>query len=307
MSASWERLLFPTVLLLASFRNIHTKTTGPTTPPMVPISPLPTDVRSVELKGKSHTEKVELLNPVELVLECTWSGDVNRAANLTGYWRKDGQEIENTQVTVQQQKEKYVLRRVFSIASKENLGNYSCLFENEAKVDFILAGPQIGEVRDKPIVSYVGDSVVIPCKMDETKPKPVSWNWYTVNGTEKEQIVVQPQRYEIEIKKGESKLLVHKLTEADSGLYYCEAVYAVSTTMAHVELRVITLLEPLKPFIVILVEVVLLVAAILLYERSQAKKGAAGGDNTNTDQTNTLTQGENSESAESSSVRQRKS
>lgn len=28
----------------------------------------------------------------------------------------------------------------FSIASKENLGNYSCLFENEAKVDFILAG-----------------------------------------------------------------------------------------------------------------------------------------------------------------------
>lgn len=53
-----------------------------------------------------------------------------------------------------------------------------------------------------------------------------------------EQIVVQPQRYEIEIKKGESKLLVHKLTEADSGLYYCEAVYAVSTTMAHVELRV---------------------------------------------------------------------
>lgn len=43
-------------------------------------------------------------------------------------------------------------------------------------------------------------------------------------------------------------------------------------------LQVITLLEPLKPFIVILVEVVLLVAAILLYERSQAKKGAAGGD-----------------------------
>lgn len=45
--------------------------------------------------------------------------------------------------------------------------------------------PQIGEVRDKPIVSYVGDSVVIPCKMEENKPKPTSWKWYKNNGTDK--------------------------------------------------------------------------------------------------------------------------
>lgn len=45
--------------------------------------------------------------------------------------------------------------------------------------------PQIGEVRDKPIVSYVGDSVVIACKMEETKPKPSTWNWYKANGTDK--------------------------------------------------------------------------------------------------------------------------
>ena len=41
------------------------------------------------------------------------------------------------------------------------------------------------EVRDKPIVSYVGDSVVIICKMEETKPKPITWNWYKANGTDK--------------------------------------------------------------------------------------------------------------------------
>lgn len=112
----------------------------------------------------------------------------------------------------------------FTIDSQEHLGNYSCMFGSEAKVEFVLAGtthlcipanicilhmvrqcvtvsdgdkvsnnfipcrlpvPQIGEVRDKPIVSYVGDSVVIACKMEETKPKPSTWNWYRANGTEK--------------------------------------------------------------------------------------------------------------------------
>lgn len=45
--------------------------------------------------------------------------------------------------------------------------------------------PYLGEVRDKPIISYVGDSVVMICKMDEKKSKPVSWNWYKENGTNK--------------------------------------------------------------------------------------------------------------------------
>lgn len=45
-------------------------------------------------------------------------------------------------------------------------------------------------------------------------------------------------------------------------------------------MKVITLWEPLKPFLVILVEVMVLVAAILLYERSQSKKNCATGKTT---------------------------
>ena len=45
--------------------------------------------------------------------------------------------------------------------------------------------PQIGDVRDKPIVSYVGDFVVITCKMEDTKPEPSTWYWYRANGTDK--------------------------------------------------------------------------------------------------------------------------
>ncbi|XP_076587567.1 embigin [Chaetodon auriga] len=307
MSTYCKQLLFQILLLVGSCRHINTKTPVPTPTPLAPISPLPTLERSVVLKGQSHTEKVELLNPVSITLECTWTGNHNKPPNITGYWTKDEDEVENSRLTVQLENEQYNLKRVFNIVSEENLGNYSCVFGSEVKIDFVLAAPQIGEVRDKPIVSYVGDSVVIACKLDETKPKPNTWNWYRANGTDKEQIfaAAEPHRYEIKNQERETKLLVHNLTEADSGLYYCGAVYAISTAMGHVKLKVISFYEPLKPFIAIVVEVIVLVTAILLYEKKQSKKNHTAGNGTN-DQTDTLTQGENNESEGSSSMRQRK-
>ncbi|XP_073322616.1 embigin isoform X2 [Pagrus major] len=304
MTASWKQLFFQ-ILLLVFCRHINTKTPGPTPPPLAPSGPLPTDVRSVVLKGESQTEKVEVVNQVNLTLECTWAGNRDKQPNITGLWRKDGDEIENSLLTVQLENEQYNLKRVFNIVSEENLGNYSCLFGNEARIDFVLAAPHMGEVRDKPIVGYVGDTAVILCKMEESKPKPSTWNWYRMNGTDKILPAAEPHRYEIKNQAEKTKLLVHNLTEADSGLYYCAAVYPISTTMGHVELKVITFFEPLKPFIAIVVEVIILVAAILLYERSRSKKNYAAGNETN-DQSNTLTQGENNGLEGSSSMRQRK-
>ncbi|XP_056274181.1 embigin isoform X1 [Pseudoliparis swirei] len=306
MADSWKRLLFQILLLLVCCRHIDTKTPGATPPPLVPITSLATDERSVSLKGESHTEKVELLNPVNLALQCTWTGNQNKAPNITGFWRKDGDEVENSRVTVQLEGDQYELKRVFSIVNEESLGSYSCVFGSEAKIEFVLAAPQVGEVRDKPIVSYVGDSVVITCKMEEPKPKPSTWNWYKANGTDKEQIsaVAEPLRYEIENEESKTKLVVHNLTEADGGLYYCGAVYAISTTMGRVELKVISFQEPLKPFIAIVIEVVVLVAAILLYERSQSKKDYTP-ENGTTDQMNTMAHRDNT-GPEETSTRQRK-
>ncbi|XP_045891607.1 embigin isoform X2 [Micropterus dolomieu] len=305
MSATWKQLFFQIQLLLVFCRHINTKTPGPTPPPLVPINLLPTDERSVVLKGESHTEKVELLNPVNLALECTWTGNQNKLPNITAFWTKDGDEIEDSHLTVQLENEQYNLKTVFNIVSEENLGNYSCVFGSEAKIDFVLAAPQIGEMRDKPIVSYVADSVVIACKMEETKPKPSSWKWFKANGTDKIFAGAESTRYKITNVEWKTKLEVFNLTEADSGLYYCGAVYPLSTTMGHVELKVISFFEPLKPFIAIVVEVIILVAAILLYERSRSKKDNTA-ENAMNNQTNTASQEENNGSEGSSSMRQRK-
>ncbi|XP_034081131.1 embigin [Gymnodraco acuticeps] len=308
MSASWKQLSLQILLLLVSCRHINTKTPGPTPPPRIPIDQLPTDVRSVALKGESHTEKVELLNPVNLALECTWTGNQDKLANITGLWRKDGEEVKNSNQTVPMENDQYHLKRVFSILNEEDLGSYTCEFGSKAKIDFVLAAPQIGDVRDKPIISYLGDFAVITCKMEETKPEPSTWYWYKANGTDKEQIIAaeEPLRYEIKNEERNTKLVVSSLVEADGGLYFCGAVYAISTSMSHVELKVISFLEPLKPFVAIVIAVIVLVAIILLYEKSQSKKNSTAADNGTTDQTNTLTQGESNGPGESSSMRQRK-
>ncbi|XP_028271154.1 embigin [Parambassis ranga] len=311
MAASWKQLFFQILLLFICCGRINTETTGSTPAPLVPTTPLSTDVKSVVLTGESHTENIELLNPVNLSLECTWTGNPIKLPNITGFWRKDGNEIQNSHLTVQLENNQYNIKQVFSIVSEKDLGNYSCVFGNEVKVDFILAAPQITEVRDKPIVSYVGDFVVIECKMDKTKPMPSTWNWYRDNGTEKVQIMAaaEPGRYEIKNNEWETKLRVHNLTEADRGLYYCGAVYAIGTTMGQVKLKVITFLEPLKPFVTIVGEVIILVAAILLYERSQSKqtdRAAFPGRVENADENSTQTQSEDKGNEDSSSMRQRK-
>uniref|UniRef100_A0A3Q3WYK0 Ig-like domain-containing protein n=1 Tax=Mola mola TaxID=94237 RepID=A0A3Q3WYK0_MOLML len=222
-------------------------------------------------------KNVQMFWLLQLELECTWTGDQNQLPNMIGLWRKDGHDVENSRLTVHLENEQYHLKRAFNIVNEEDFGNYSCMFGSDAKIDFVLTAPQMIEARDKPIIGYVGDSVVIACKMGETKPKPSTWIWYKANGTDKEQIVAaaEPHRYEIKNKERETKLLVHNLTEADSGSYFCDAVYPIIAVTC--SLKVITFHEPLKPFIAIAVEVTFLVAAILLYEKIWSKKDSAAG------------------------------
>ncbi|KAJ3603482.1 hypothetical protein NHX12_028228 [Muraenolepis orangiensis] len=231
------------------------------------------DGRSVVFKGESHVEKVQVWKPTHLALECSWTGSLNKRPNITGFWRKDGSELTDSRLAAPLENQQYTLRRTFSIADEESLGNYSCVFDNEAVVDFILAAPRVGEGRDTPIVRYVGHSVVLKCKMEDPKPKPNSWNWYRANKTEKELIDPEatPLRYRIENMEGKTQLTVRNLTEADGGAYFCGAVYDIGVTVSRVDLRVIGFMEPLKPFLVVVAEAVVLVCVVLLYERGKAR------------------------------------
>lgn len=56
--------------------------------------------------------------------------------------------------------------------------------------------------------------------------------------------------------------------------------HSISTLLSICYLKVISFYEPLKPFAIIVVEVIVLVAAILLYEKSRSKKKPSAGSRT---------------------------
>lgn len=82
-----------------------------------------------------------------------------------------------------------------------------------------------------------------------------------------------PPRYKTQVLTDEGRLTVENLVEEDTGTYVCMAVYPIGPVRGEVILRVLSFMEPLKPFLVLLVEVVLVVFLILLCECQGRRKG----------------------------------
>lgn len=75
----------------------------------------------------------------------------------------------------------------------------------------------------------------------------------------------------------ETRLKIMHLSEEDQGAYWCHAIFQLGESEDHIDLAVLTYLVPLKPFLAIAAEVVLLVAIILLCEMyTQKKKNRPG-------------------------------
>lgn len=75
----------------------------------------------------------------------------------------------------------------------------------------------------------------------------------------------------------ETKLKIKHLLEEDGGSYWCRATFQLGESEEQIELVVLSFLVPLKPFLAIIAEVILLVAIILLCEvYTQKKKNDPG-------------------------------
>jgi len=56
-------------------------------------------------------EELTILSPQYIELLCNLTDLPNNPLYITGYWTKDGQEIENSEETVNRNNEQYVLKR----------------------------------------------------------------------------------------------------------------------------------------------------------------------------------------------------
>lgn len=70
----------------------------------------------------------------------------------------------------------------------------------------------------------------------------------------------------------ETKLKIMQLSEEDQRSYWCHAVFQLGESEEQIELVVLSYLVPLKPFLAIAAEVVVLVTVILLCEVYTQKK-----------------------------------
>lgn len=92
-------------------------------------------------------------------------------------------------------------------------------------------------------------------------------------------VTANPLNYKILINGNKTKLTVLNLTEEDSGKYICSAEFDIKPSESYVELKVMSYIEPLKPFMAIVVEVIILVTLILLWEKCNKPEhnSSAGG------------------------------
>lgn len=72
-------------------------------------------------------------------------------------------------------------------------------------------------------------------------------------------------------------LKIRKVTKEDDGVYWCEAAFELGKSIGKLKLKVLSLLVPLKPFLAIVAEVVVVLTIVFLYEMYSKKKEKCAG------------------------------
>ncbi|XP_062943659.1 embigin [Cynocephalus volans] len=216
-------------------------------------------------------KNITLERPSNIELSCqfTTSGDLN-SVNVT--WKKGGEPLKANYLINATGNILYT-KYTFAINNSKQMGSYSCFFEEEKEQrgTFNFKVPEI-HGKNKPLITYVGDSTVLTCKCQNCFP--LNWTWYSSNGSVMVPVDVQMNdKYVINSTyANETRFKIMKLSEEDGRSYWCRALFQLGESQEHIELVVLSYLVPLKPFLAIVAEVILLVAIILLCEMCVQKK-----------------------------------
>ncbi|XP_034855239.1 embigin [Mirounga angustirostris] len=292
--------------------NISLTASPPTTLPireemMTKYSNLSLGSHSISLTEQSSVpveKNITLERPSRIELTCkfTASGDVN-SVNVT--WKKGDEQLTN--YCINATGNILYTQYMFTIINSNQMGNYSCFFEEEKKQrgTFNFRVPEV-QGKNKPLVTYVGDSAVLICKCQHCSP--LNWTWYSSNGSIQVPVDVHVNdKYAINgTNANETRLKIMQLSEDDKGSYWCHAVFQLGESQIHVELVVLSYLVPLKPFLGIVVEVIILVAIILFCEMYTQKKKMHTDDGKEFEQVEQL-KSDDSNGVENNAPRHRKS
>ncbi|RMB96516.1 hypothetical protein DUI87_27004 [Hirundo rustica rustica] len=222
------------------------------------------------VSGAPLEKNVPVPSPAKVELTCKLDENSN-LKNPQVTWKKGNETISHTSKTPNS----WTVQ--LTISESSQLGSYSCILKSEKEVSavFHLQVPKI-EGKEKPVITYEGDRAVMVCK---TEYNPKAWTWYMTNGTELVAIdkILPIDKFQIKRQSASvNRLEVLKLSKEDRGVYWCEAAFDLGSAKMRFELRVLSIMAPLKPFVAIVAEVAILVTTIFLYEVYSKRKGKGG-------------------------------
>ncbi|XP_012577374.1 PREDICTED: embigin isoform X2 [Condylura cristata] len=262
------------------------------------------NISLTEQSSVSVEKNITLERPTNVKLTCqfTTSGDLN-SVNVT--WRKGDKLLENNYLVNASGNILYT-QYMFTVISSEQMGSYSCFFgeEKEQRGTFNFKVPELSG-KNKPLITYVGDSAILKCKCQDCFP--LNWTWYSSNDSVQVPIDVHmTDKYVLNATNAnETWLKIMQLSEEDQGTYWCRAIFHLGESEGHMELVVLSYLVPLKPFLAIAAEVVLLVTIILLCEVYTQKKKTHADDGKEFEQIEQL-KSDDSNGVENNATRHRK-
>ncbi|NWV14134.1 EMB protein, partial [Ptilonorhynchus violaceus] len=230
------------------------------------------------VSGSPLERNISVASPTKVELSCKLDKN-SQIKNPQVTWKKGSDTISHTT------KSENSWSIQVTILDSSQLGSYSCILKGKQEISavFHLQVPKI-EGKDKPIITYEGDAAVMVCKTDYI---PIAWTWYMTNGSKQVAIndSMPAKKYVINRQSANAtRLKVLQLTKEDGGLYWCEATFQLGKSKGKLELKVLSIMAPLKPFVAIVAEVVIFVTTIFLYEWYSKKKEKRAGDEREFDQ-----------------------
>ncbi|XP_030326229.1 embigin [Strigops habroptila] len=212
--------------------------------------------------GTSVETTIILDKVVEVELTCVLDKKYSYLKSFQVTWKRGNETISHTNKTGNSWSIKV------TVLDSSKMGSYSCTLKGEQQLSgiFHLQVPKI-ERKEKPMISYIGDTAVMNCECPGYTA--TSWTWYMTNGSK--QIAINESlltdKYVISKKSANiTQLKILKLAKEDDGEYWCEAAFGLGKSKGKLELKVLSYMAPLKPFLAIVVEVVVLIALVVSYE-----------------------------------------
>jgi basigin len=148
-----------------------------------------------------------------------------------------------------------------------------------------IAQRQMFQVRGAPEIEHTttnknlmeGESAVLKCDLLGFPVPAIKWQKQNVESDETSDVVAKKGKIEFSVHRGvkDAMISISDLDDSDSGVYACTADNGMGSASFNITLRVKDKLAALWPFLGIVVEVLVLVTVIFIYEKRRSPKDEA--------------------------------